>query len=72
MTTGTAVALSLCVKLSVLDRVVTVVPGIDKNSSVEDVFEHVINGVRVLLRRPKDSQKDDEPVQADKGPAEPS
>lgn len=42
-------------KLSVFDRIVTIVPGIDKHSSVEDVFEHVINGVRVLfLRDPED------------------
>lgn len=40
-------------KLSVFDRIVTIVPGIDKNASVEDVFEHVINGVRVLFLREK-------------------
>ena len=42
-----------CVKLAVFDRVVTIVPGIDKNTSVDDVFEHVINGVRVLFLREK-------------------
>jgi len=41
------------VKLQVFDRVVTITPGIDKNTSVEDVFEHVINGARVTLPRQK-------------------
>jgi len=58
---------SICVKLSVLDRIVTIVPGIDKSASVDDVFEHVINGVRVLFRRPNDGQHDAEPPVSDKG-----
>ena len=51
--TGTSVAVKIRVKLQVFDRVVTITPGIDKNTSVEDVFEHVINGARVTLPRQK-------------------
>ena len=40
-------------KLQVFDRVVTITPGIDKNTSVEDVFEHVINGARVTVPKQK-------------------
>ncbi len=58
--------MSIRVKLSVFDRIVTIVPGIDKHSSVEDVFEHVINGVRVLFRR----EPDDQPVTPTAAPDE--
>lgn len=55
-------------KLSVFDRIVTIVPGIDKNASVEDVFEHVINGVRVLFLRKPASQKDSNTRVSDETP----
>jgi len=55
------------VKLSVFDRIVTIVPGIDKNASVEDVFEHVINGARVLFRRPDDGQNATQTTAPEKG-----
>ena len=43
-------------KLQVFDRVVTITPGIDKHTSVEDVFEHVINGARVTASRTRVDQ----------------
>lgn len=55
-------------KLSVFDRIVTIVPGIDKNASVEDVFEHVINGVRVLFLRKSEGQHDSETRMSDETP----
>jgi hypothetical protein len=53
------------VKLQVFDRVVTITPGIDKNTSAEDVFEHVINGARVIVPRQKTDSSFEAPPRGD-------